>query len=367
MVNVTSMLNTLEEIVAHVRQANAVGKRVLPCGNGTKPNLSSAPDIDTQRLSLSSWSGVVEYQPFEFTITAKSGTRIDDIQRELESQGQFLPFDPLLPVKGATLGGTVATGVSGPGRLLFGGIRDFVLGVQFVDGLGHVVRGGGKVVKNAAGFDLPKMMVGSLGRLGIMTEITLKVFPSPVGYRTLKIPATSLSSALQHISSLMLLPIDVVAVELDSERNIFVRVAGDETTTKNLSARIRDYLAVSKCEEWLGDLDAKWWKAVCELEWTNNAPYLIRVPLSLTDIERFDRALDRLGILRRYSAAANAAWIACFTPEQYTALEGLLLDTKLKGLVLRGSGPLIVGLDTTAAFTKRIQAAIDPEHVFAAF
>lgn len=367
MVTVTSMLNTLEDIVAHVRQANASGKRVLPCGNGTKPHLSAAPDIDTQRLSLSSWSGVVEYQPFEFTITAKSGTRIDDIRRELESQGQFLPFDPLYSAHGATLGGTVATGVSGPGRLLFGGIRDFVLGVQFVDGLGHVVRGGGKVVKNAAGFDLPKMMVGSLGRLGIMTEITLKVFPRPIGYRTLKISATSLSTALQHISSLMLLPVDIVAVELDSERNIFVRVAGDEATTQNLSARIRDYLAVSKCEEWLGDQEGKWWKAACELEWTKGAEYLIRVPLTLHDIEAFDRVMDRLGVLRRYSAAANAAWIACSTAEQYASLTSKLLEAKLKGLVLKGSGPLMVGVDATAAFTKRIQAAIDPEHVFAAF
>lgn len=367
MITVTPMLNTLEDIVGHVRQASAIGKRILPCGNSTKPHLSMSPNDDTQSFSLSSWNGVVEYQPFEFTITARTGTRIEDIRCELESKGQFLPFDPLFSLQGATLGGTVAAGVSGPGRLLFGGIRDFVLGVQFIDGLGNVVRGGGKVVKNAAGFDLPKMMVGSLGRLGVMTEITLKVFPRPIGYRTLRISATSLSNALQHISNLMLLPIDIVAVELDSDRNIFVRVAGDETTTKNLSNRIREYLSVSNCEEWVGEQEAIWWKAACELEWANNAAYLIRVPLSLHDIASLDRALDGLGVLRRYSAAANAAWIACSSAEQYAVLASKLREAKLKGLVLRGSGPLIVGLDATAAFTKRIQAAIDPSHVFAAF
>ena len=88
---------------------------------------------------------------------------------------------------GATLGGTVAAGVSGPGRFRFGGVRDFILGVRFVDGQGRLLRMGGKVVKNCAGFDLPKFFVGSLGRFGVLAEVTFKVFPAPASRLTLKL------------------------------------------------------------------------------------------------------------------------------------------------------------------------------------
>ena len=98
-------------------------------------------------------------------------------------QGQYLPFDPMLSAAGATIGGTVAAGISGPGRYRYGGIRDFLLGVQFISSDGAVINAGGKVVKNAAGFDIPKLLVGSLGRLGVMTELTFKVFPQPVAQR----------------------------------------------------------------------------------------------------------------------------------------------------------------------------------------
>src|SRR4029450_4463398 len=90
----------------------------------------------------------------------------------LAARGQSLRCDPFLLDAGATLGGTVAAGLSGPGRFRYGGLRDFILGVRFVDGLGRLMHMGGKVVKNAAGFDLPKFLVGSLGRFGVLAELT---------------------------------------------------------------------------------------------------------------------------------------------------------------------------------------------------
>ena len=98
-----------------------------------------------------------------------------------------MPCEALFAEAGATLGGTVAAATSGPGRLRFGGVRDFLLGVRFVTGDGRVVFGGGKVVKNAAGFDLPKLMVGGLGRFGVLTELTFKVFPKPEKFASLAI------------------------------------------------------------------------------------------------------------------------------------------------------------------------------------
>ena len=114
-----------------------------------------------------------------------AGTRVSEVVATLGEQGQYLPFDPLLADSGATIGGTVASNASGPGRFRFGGIRDFLLGVRFVDGRGNCIRGGGQVVKNAAGFDYPKLLVGSQGKLGLIYELTFKVFPRPESYATL--------------------------------------------------------------------------------------------------------------------------------------------------------------------------------------
>ena len=108
---------------------------------------------------------------------AAPATPVAEIERRLAAHGQYLPFEPPLAGCGATLGGTVASGLNGPGRYRYGGVRDFLLGGTFVDGEGRLVRGGGKVVKNAAGFYLHHLLLGSLGRLGIFVELTFKVFP----------------------------------------------------------------------------------------------------------------------------------------------------------------------------------------------
>src|SRR5690606_8123830 len=108
--------------------------------------------------------------------------------------------------RGATLGGTVAAGLSGPGRFRYGGVRDFLLGVRLVNGQGEVVRGGGKVVKNAAGFDIPKLLVGSLGRFGVIVELTFKVFPQPEHATTLKAHYASLDAALGGLRRVALSP-----------------------------------------------------------------------------------------------------------------------------------------------------------------
>src|SRR6185369_15555126 len=131
-------------------------------------------------------------EPSEFTFTARAGTPVRDVVAALAERGQYLPFDAPWLAAGSTLGGLVAGGVAGPGRFRFGGIRDFILGIRFVDGAGRLLRLGGKVVKNAAGFDLPKFFVGSLGRFGVLVEITFKVFPRPISKLTLRLEAETM-------------------------------------------------------------------------------------------------------------------------------------------------------------------------------
>src|SRR6478735_10711681 len=161
--------------------------RVLAVGAQTKPRLSAVAG-DVTILSTRRATGITEYDPAEFTFTALAGTPMREIVAALGAQGQYLPFDPVLIEAGATLGGTIAAGLNGPGRLRYGAIRDFILAVQFVDGSGQLLRGGAKVVKNAAGFDFPKFLVGSLGRFGVIVEATFKVFPRPVSWLTICAP-----------------------------------------------------------------------------------------------------------------------------------------------------------------------------------
>ena len=166
-------------------------------------------------LDLSRLSGVLEYEPGEFTFTALAGTPLASVDSLLAEHGQYLPFDPPLAERGATLGGTVAAGLSGPGRYRYGGVRDFILGVRFVDGAGALVRGGGKVVKNAAGFDLPKLMVGSLGQLGVLVELTLQSLPAAGGHADACTPSSpAWRRRWRRCTALYTAPLDVDALDL---------------------------------------------------------------------------------------------------------------------------------------------------------
>ncbi len=173
-------------------------------------------------------SGIVEYLPSEYTITVRSGTRLQTVVEALGKNGQYLPFDPPLADQGASIGGTVAAGLSGPGAYRYGPLKDFIIGIRFVDGLGNHVRGGGNVVKNAAGFDFPKLFNGSIGRLGILTEVSFKVFPEPQRYVTLQARLSSLEEAVGLLPRLK--GFDLEGVELDSTLLLSLRLGYQKPT-----------------------------------------------------------------------------------------------------------------------------------------
>ena len=139
--------------------------RVLPCGGGTKPALCAAP-CDVVTIDMRGCAGIVEYDPSEYTLTARAGTPLADIERELATHGQSLPFDPLFVDAGATLGGAVASGLNGSGRVRYGGLRDFVIGVQFVDGSGTLLSGGGRGGEERRRIRLPEVICREHGAFG---------------------------------------------------------------------------------------------------------------------------------------------------------------------------------------------------------
>jgi len=150
-------------------------------------------------LSLRDDSGIVGYVPGDLTLTVRAGTPLSEIARATQEHEQWLPLDPYGSNEG-TIGATIATGSAGPLASSFGLPRDLLLGLEFVNGRGEVVRGGGKVVKNVAGFDLSRLLTGSWGTLGVITEVTLRLYALPSADRTF---AIALSGSEKDIASLV--------------------------------------------------------------------------------------------------------------------------------------------------------------------
>ncbi len=334
---------------------------IHPCGAGTKTALAAAPNGATP-LSLTGLSGMIEYQPGEFTFTALAGTPLTEIAAILARNGQYLPCDPLLAEAGATLGGTVAAGANGPGRYRYGGLRDFILGVRYVDAAGWLVYAGGKVVKNAAGFDLPKLMVGSLGQFGVLVELTCKVFPLPEAYATLRLDLPSMEAGVAAIIKLTAQPLDLDSLDLAPSAagaTLWVRLAGLADALPGRSERLRGVLGGGETVS--GAEEAALWRAVRELTWVPAGWSLVKVPLTPKKILGLEQHLMAQDI-RRYSVAGQVAWIA--TADR-ARLDAILTQTGLNGLVLIGPPAQVrLGVQPGASFERRVKQALDPHGRF---
>lgn len=173
---------TLDDIVQAVRTAHDSHTPLRIRGAGSKDFYGGM--LSGQVLDVAAYRGIVAYEPTELYITARCGTPLAEIEAALAEKGQMLACEPPR-FSGATVGGCVAAGLSGPRRQQAGAVRDFVLGVKLVDGTGQVLNFGGQVMKNVAGYDVSRLLAGSLGTLGVLAEVTLKVLPKPVAERTL--------------------------------------------------------------------------------------------------------------------------------------------------------------------------------------
>jgi glycolate oxidase FAD binding subunit len=163
-------------------------------GGGTKDSLGNSARGEV--LDTRVWAGIVAYEPSELVITARAGTPLVQVEAALAERGQYLAFEPPCWL-GSTLGGVVAAGLSGPGRASRGAVRDHVLGVRVINGRAQALRFGGSVMKNVAGFDLSRLMAGSMGTLGVLTEVTLKVMPQPVASATLRFERSQAEGIVQ--------------------------------------------------------------------------------------------------------------------------------------------------------------------------
>ncbi|WP_353572942.1 glycolate oxidase subunit GlcE [Candidatus Albibeggiatoa sp. nov. BB20] len=180
--------------------------------------------IEGQKLDVSQHTGIISYEPTELVITARAGTPVIEIQQALAEKGQQLAFEPPLFSETATLGGTIACGFSGASRPYVGAARDFVLGVKCINGEGKLLNFGGQVMKNVAGYDVSRLMVGALGTLGVLLEVSCKVLPLPEETSTVMIPA-DLNSALDIMLHWNNQAIPLTASCFDGD-NVYLRLSG---------------------------------------------------------------------------------------------------------------------------------------------
>ena len=195
---------TLTELRERVLDAAGAGRTLRLRGAGSKDFLGES--LEGEVLELRGHRGLVSYEPSELVITARCGTPLSEIEAALAREGQFLAFEP--PAFGAdpTIGGVIAAGLSGPRRVYAGAARDFVLGTRLLTASGELLRFGGEVMKNVAGFDVSRLLCGSLGILGVITEVSLKVLPLPRTEATVRLELPA-SDALNTFNRLGALPL----------------------------------------------------------------------------------------------------------------------------------------------------------------
>ncbi len=346
--NAPATVNELQTLVRDCERIHAIG-------NGSKTALHG--NVNGATLAdLSNLSGILEYQPSEYTVTVRAGTPVRDLAAALREQGQYLPCDPLLP-EFATIGGTVAGNLSGSRRYRYGGVRDFILGAEVVDGLGRAFRVGGKVVKNSAGFDLSKFLVGSLGQYAIMTELTFKVFPDVPRFRSLAFDYHCLQDALAAIYFINQNVFELDALDLmplADRWRLLTRLAGfDETLPQRVerfSAALTRHTPLLKIAEL--DDSAALWDPLADL----TGAYLVKVALSPKQVPAFDRGID--GAQRRYGVGGNIAWLAA---EDISQIGDALKACGLTGLCLRGAvESVVIGAPVENVLAARVKQVLDP-------
>jgi len=191
---------------------------------------------NAMQIDMNMHRGIIEYDPSELVITARSGTPLQEIENTLLAAGQILPFEPPYFGDAATLGGTIACGLSGPRRPHAGAARDFVLGCKLLNGRGEILNFGGKVMKNVAGYDISRLMVGAYGTLGILLEISLKVLPQSAASITVTRECEP-AEAITTMSAMLRKPLPVDGMCYHGN-NCYVRISGSKQAIKEANTKI---------------------------------------------------------------------------------------------------------------------------------
>lgn len=246
----------LERLVEQVRAAQADGSALLIRGGGTKDFYGGV--LTGKPLELGALRGICSYEPTEMVITARAATPLHELEEALAERGQYLAFEP--PRFGArgqtTVGGMVAAGLAGPARAAVGSVRDFVLGACVLNGRGELLRFGGQVMKNVAGYDAARLFAGSMGVLGVICEVSLKVLPVAASCQSMELDCEQAQALrLLHTWARSALPLNASAWH---EGILRVRFCGAVAAVRLALERVKKDCAVRILEQ---DVAQRHWEA----------------------------------------------------------------------------------------------------------
>ncbi len=306
------------EVADVIRSANN-GLHVQ--GGGTRPiGVTNAQDV----LSMRALSGIELYEPGALTLVAKAGTPISEINATLDEQGQMLAFEPIdhrvmLGTRGdPTIGGAVAGNVSGPRRITAGACRDFLLGVRFVDGRGRTLQNGGRVMKNVTGYDLVKLMAGSYGTLGAITEVSLKVLPKPETEATVFLTDVEPDQAVRVMSKAMNTPFDISGAfygpfDRKETTKLCLRIEGRAISVKYRMDELMKLLSADGTPQVEADRDASQaiWADIRDMKMVSDAPFVARSSIRPSQATEFIQTQTRVCFARNYlDWAGGLVWTA---------------------------------------------------------
>ena len=304
-----------QEISAVLRLANERELVVAPAGGFTKQQIGGIPERVDILLRTERLNQIRKYDPGDLTIGINAGVRFGDMQNALREHQQWIPYDPPNP-ETATMGGLLATASFGPLKSGFGGLRDFCIGVQFVTGDGTMGKGGGNVVKNVAGYDLMKLMIGSYGSLAVITGANFKVFPRPRQTRVFVCGFASFKEAVAFRDQVVRSPLTPICLELVSPHGLEylqsagVAQAGSAAATSNqwqivlrfsgsdsILARCRRELGAAVIQELDGASESRFWNSVSQFEFSlverHRNAMVVYIHTTIQNVEAAVQALER--------------------------------------------------------------------------
>ena len=241
---------SVDEAAAVVRTAAGAHVPVIPWGGGTAMSLGAPPPDGALVVATRRLARLVEHEPGDLTVTVEAGSTLEALQTALGQRGQWLPLDPPQPAR-ATVGGVLATNAAGPRRHGYGTARDLVLGVRVIGADGALVKAGGKVVKNVAGYDLAKLYIGALGTLGLVVDVTLKLRPRPEAEEVVAAAFADISGAARAAAALLGTPLSPHAVELTAP------AAGHAAVPAGAAALLVGFDGLPATVGWQGDEAAR--------------------------------------------------------------------------------------------------------------
>ncbi len=379
-----------EQVGTTLRVCSELSAAVVPRGGGTAMAIGNVPRAADVILLTDRLSRIIDYDHSNLTVTVQAGVALDALGNELVTQRQFLALDPPR-AESATVGGTAAVNLNGPRRMLYGGVRDMVIGVRAVQADGVAIRWGGKTVKNVAGYDMCKLFVGSMGTLGVITELTLKLFPLPETSRTQVCTSRDAGAAATLAMKILTSPLLPAAVSVLNARaaaaiggevgepaggTVLVRAEGFASAVHRHERDVTDWAAQAGMEvrSLDGNAESGVWRTIRDFGWTGSAAAIrLSTPPAVVPA-----LLGEMGSLLPPAAGvvchagSGTTWIeldaADLSPQIHAALRDLV--SRHQGHLLIARAPKALEADDVwfprpeaLPIMRALKQAFDPHHI----